>query len=236
MMLICLPFVNVRHLIGHAGPAGRVRPVLVWAASALLGLGLTMAYLFPALRARPLIMSEAWVTEYTYYNAFIFSTVTYLLYGMRWMTFQWPLPLVLLGSVVAITWYLVKTRAGRDEQWMALAGLATVAWVSLFLCSELSYPLWALPSPLKLVQYPHRFLYVTTAVGLVANVVCVRQVWSGGYPRRVVLLVALPLVLSLLMTAGMYGKFTVFDGRSSGLRGGVVGPHRGDPMTGRRTP
>ena len=99
----------------------------------------------------------------------------------------------------------------------------------MFLCSELSYPLWALPSPLKLVQYPDRFLYVTTAVGLVANVVCVRQVWSQGYPRRVVLLVALPLVLSLLMTAGMYGKFTVFDGRSSGLRGDVVGPHRGLP-------
>jgi hypothetical protein len=174
-------------------------------------------------------MSEAWVTEYTYYNAFIFSTVTYLLFGMRWMTFQWPLPLVLLGSVVAVTWYLVKTRGDRDEPWAALVGLATVAWASLFLCSELSYPLWALPSPLKLVQYPHRFLYVTTAVGLVANVVCVRRVWSEGYPRRVVLLVALPLVASLLMTAGMYGKFTMFDGRPSGIRGVVVGPHRGLP-------
>src|SRR2546429_2852383 len=112
-----------------------------------------------------------------------------------------------MGSTFEADCCVVNSQKRRAGSWAALAGLVTVAWVSLFLCSELSYPLWALPSPLKLVQYPHRFLYVTTAVGLVANVVCVRQVWSQGYPRRVVLLVALPLVLSVLMTAGMYGKF-----------------------------
>jgi hypothetical protein len=235
MVLICLPFVNVRHLVGPASSAGRLRPVVAWGLSALVGIGLTMAYLFPALRARSLIMSEAWTTEYTYYNAFIFSTVTYFLYGMRWMTFQWPLPLVLLGSTIAITWYLVKTRERRDGSWAALTGLATVAWVSLFLCSELSYPLWALPSPLKLVQYPHRFLYVTTAVGLVANVACLRRVWSENYPRRAVLLVALPLVVSVLMTGAMYAKFTMLDARPSGLVGNTVGPHRGLPEYATRT-
>ncbi|TMK77502.1 MAG: hypothetical protein E6G47_11035 [Actinobacteria bacterium] len=229
MVLICLPFVNVRHLVGPANSAGRTRPVIAWGVSALLGVGLTMVYLFPALRARHLIMSEAWVTEYTYYNAFIFSTVTYVLYGMRWMTFQWPLPLVLLGSTIAATWYVVKSQERRDGSWAALAGLVSVAWVSLFLCSELSYPLWALPSPLKLVQYPHRFLYVTTAVGLVANVICLQRVWSENYARRVALLVALPLVGSVLMTGTMYAKFTLVDARPSGIRGDTVGPHRGLP-------
>jgi hypothetical protein len=227
MTLICLPFVNIRHLIGNQ--AGRLRPLLVWGVSALLGVGLAMVYLLPALHARPLIMSEVWVTEHTYHNGFIFSTVTYFLYGMRWMTFQWPLPLVLLGSTITATWYLFQNRHSRDERWAALAGLVMVAWVSLFLCSELSYPLWALPSPLKLVQFPHRFLYVTTAVALVANLVCVWRVSSEGSSRRAMMLVALPLVASLLMTVGMYGKFAMLDGRPSGLRGTTVGPYQGRP-------
>jgi hypothetical protein len=43
------------------------------------------------------------------------------------------------------------------------------------------------------------------------------------------MLVGLPLVVSLLMTAGMYGKFTMIDGRPSGIRGDAIGPHRGLP-------
>ena len=229
MTLICLPFVNVRHVIDRSGHIDWLRPVLVWGVSACLGLGLTMAYLYPALQARSLIMSEAWTTDYTYYNAFIFSTVTYFLYGMRWITFQWPLPLVLVGSVVVVSWYLLETRHARDERWTALAGLATAGWVSIFLCTELSYPLWALPSPLRLVQYPHRFLYITTAVGILANVVCVWRMSREGYTRKAVWLAALPLIASFTMTAAMYVKFTAFDGRPSGLRQAVVEPHQGLP-------
>lgn len=227
MMYTCLPFVNVRHLISTEESPRRLRPVLVWGLSALLGLGLTMPYLLPALQARALIRPEAWITEHVTYNAFIFPTVTYVIFGMRWMTFQWPLPLVLLATALTVTWYLVKARRARDTTWSALAGLAAVTWVSLFLSSELSFPLWASSSPLRLVQFPHRFLYVTTAVGLVANMVCVWRVWIAGYPRMVVVLVGLPLALSLLMTTAIYAKFTMSDGYRADLHGAPVGPYRG---------
>jgi hypothetical protein len=60
--------------------------------------------------------------------------------------------------------------------------LLVVSWASLVLASELSYPLWLLNTPLRMVQFPHRFIYVTSATGLVANLLALCDSQRMGQP------------------------------------------------------
>ena len=129
-----------------------------------------------------LISPKVWTTAYTPWNAFAFPTVTSLIFGMRWFSFQWTVPAVALLGVVAATWHARRHKDMSDRLGEALLLMLVVSWASLVLASELSYPLWLLNTPLRMVQFPHRFIYVTSATGLVANLLALWDSQRAGQP------------------------------------------------------
>lgn len=218
MTLLCAPFAHAR-LFGWRPFARPTRKgwltMAGWALSAGLGLLMAMVYLYPAVKAMGLVTPAVFTTKYTYHDAFIFPTATYLAFGMRWFAFQVPVPAVLAAATLATTLYLVRERgAGADADPSAAArhemmiALNVVSWVSLFFACELSWPLWRVPSPLQLVQFPHRFLYVNSIAASVAVVLAASEVRVVRWRRILVT----PLLASLALAAVLEAKMGLFDG------------------------
>src|SRR5215831_14627661 len=109
----------------------------------------------------------------------------------------------------------------------ALRQMLVVSWASLFLASELSYPLWLIDTPLRLVQFPHRFIYVTSATGLVANLLALWNLQRCGATAVRRLLTALPLVLGFALTGLMSCKLVFMDGKPLHLSVDETKPYRG---------
>jgi hypothetical protein len=227
MVLICFSFICLGFL-ARARRSWRVeRRVISWFVSAGGGLALAMFYLYPALREIHQISSEVWTRDYTPWNAFAFPTVTFLAFGMRWPTFQWTIPVVMLLGVVAATWHASWRAASPNKLDEALIQMLIVSWASLFLASELSYPLWLIDTPLRLVQFPHRFIYVTSATGLVANLLALWNLQRSGETAVRRLLTTLPLVLGFVLTGLLSCKLVFVDGKPLHLSVDETKPYRG---------
>ncbi len=190
------------------------RPVAAWFLSVAAGLGLSMVYFYPAVRSMGLINADVWIQNYTPFDAFAFSTVTWLVFGIRWFSFQWVVPGVsLLGVLFATAW--VYRRGGvADATGRALLGMLAVSWASLFIASELSYPLWVVETPLRKVQFPHRFLYITAITAPVVCLICLREALDGARSRLWVWAGAAPLVAGLALTAALAMKMILVDGKA----------------------
>jgi hypothetical protein len=212
MALICFTSLALCFLLGSASKERAARRIGSWFISVGVGLALAMFYLFPAVTERSLISAEVWTTNFTPWNAFIFPTITYLAFGMRWFSFQWTVPAVTVLALVAATWHVVaRRRAYRWDDPLVL--LLVVSWVAVFLASELSYPLWLVNTPLRLVQFPHRFIYVASATAIAANLLALRDKCDAGPVGWRTLIVALPLVLGFALTAALIAKISLIDGK-----------------------
>jgi hypothetical protein len=199
-----------------------------WFVSAGFGLALSMFYLFPALTGMHLISSEVWTT-FASWDAFVFPTITTFAFGMRWFSFQWTVPAVVLLGVVAATWRARWRRDVSNRLVEALMLMLIVSWASLFLASELSYPLWLIDTPLRLIQFPHRFIYVSSATGLLANLLALSDPRRIGQTRLQKLVVALPLVLGLAATGVLSAKLSFIDGKPHHLSVDETKPYGGLP-------
>ena len=226
MALICFSFMSLCFFRRGQSYRRGVRRALSWLVSAGAGLALSMFYLLPALSGMHLISPEIWTTSYTPWNAFAFPTVTALTFGMRWLTFQWTVPVIVLLGVGAATWQAY--RGGNVSESFGEAGMLLLAgsWVSLFFASELSYPLWLINTPLRLVQFPHRFIYITSATGIVANLLALSRIRQTGWRK---LAVAVPLLLGFSATAILSAKLSFFDGKPHHLSVDEAQPYRGQP-------
>ncbi len=213
MALICFSFMCLCFFRRSHGTAPAVRRVVSWFISAGFGLALSAFYLVPAIGSMRLISPEVWTTAYTPWNAFAFPTVTALAFGMRWFSFQWTVPALVLLSVAGATWHAHRRRNTQDRLGETLLLLLVVSWASLFLASELSYPLWLMHTPLRMVQFPHRFIYVASATGLIANVLVVSDLQRAGHARFQKLVMAFPLALSLGATGLLSAKMLLIDGK-----------------------
>jgi 6-pyruvoyl-tetrahydropterin synthase related domain len=213
MALICFSSMCVRFVLRSQSGARAVRRTVSWFVSAGFGLTLSAFYLVPAVGSMHLISSDVWTTEYTPWNAFAFPTITSLVFGMRWFSFQWTIPLVALLGVVAATWHAYQRRDPSDRLGEGLLLMLVVSWTSLFLASELSYPLWLMDTPLRMVQFPHRFIYVTSATGLVANLLALWDLQHKAQARLRKFVVALPLALGLACTGLLSAKMLLIDGK-----------------------
>ena len=212
MALICFTSLCLCVFLGSSSNKQAARRIVSWFVSAGVGLALEMFYLLPAVTGRYLISSDVWTTYYTPWNAFIFPTITYLAFGMRWFTFQWPVPAVIVLALVAATRHALARR--RAYQWDdPLVLLLVVSWTSIFLASELSYPLWLVNTPLRLVQFPHRFIYVASATAIAANLLALRDIRKNGATGWRTLCMALPLVLGFALTVAMDANMSLFDGK-----------------------
>jgi hypothetical protein len=165
MALICLtPALCWLWADAHGGGrAGLARAALSWLASAGTGLALAGVFLVPALASMDLISAREWTETYRPHDAFSFPTVTAWRYGIRWFGFQWPLSLVCLALSLAAAWLLRRRGAALPATARRTTiALLIVSGCALGLASELSLPLWLIDSPLRKVQFPHRFLFVAS--------------------------------------------------------------------------
>lgn len=122
------------------------------------GLALSAVYLFPAFTLQGLISSAVWRTNYTPFDAFSLPTFTAWLFGIRWAAFQWPISFVMIAAGLLGCWLIWREREARL---LALRlPISLIVGAAVFLSIELSYPFWLIDSPLRDVQFPHRFLTI----------------------------------------------------------------------------
>jgi hypothetical protein len=227
MALICFSFMCLCFVRRPQSGARAWRRAVSWFVSAGFGLMLSAFYLVPAMGSMGLISSEVWTTTYTPWNAFAFPTVTSLVFGMRWFAFQWTMPAAALLGVVAATWHAHRRKDLSDRLGEALLLMLVASWASLLLASELSYPLWLIDTPLRMVQYPHRFIYVTSATGLVANLLALWDLQRMGHPWLRKLALALPLALGFAVTGLLSAKMLFIDGKPHHLSVDETTPYLG---------
>jgi hypothetical protein len=227
MALICFSFMCLCFIRRSESGARAGRRVVSWFASAGFGLALSAFYLVPAIGSMGLISPKVWTTTYTPWNAFAFPTVTSLIFGMRWFSFQWIVPAVALLGAAAATWHAQRRQDMSDRLGEALLLMLVVSWASLVLASELSYPLWLLNTPLRMVQFPHRFIYVTSATGLVANLLALWDSQRIGQPWLRKLVLVLPLALGFATTGLLSAKMLLIDGKPLHLSVDETAPYRG---------
>jgi hypothetical protein len=227
MALICFSFMCLCFVRRAQTDRRAELRVVSWFVSAGLGLALSAFYLVPAVAEMPLISPEVWTTAATPWSAFAFPTITTLAFGMRWFSFQWLVPMLTLLSVAAATWHASGRKDLSDSLGVALLRMLVVSWASLFLASELSYPLWLLHTPLRMVQFPHRFVYVTSVTGVVANILAVWDLRRTGQPWLRKLVVVLPLGLSFAATGVLSAKILLIDGKPYHLSVDTTTPYMG---------
>ena len=227
MALICFSFMCLCFVRRSQRGERAWRRAVSWFVSAGFGLALSAFYLVPAIGSMGLISPKVWTTAYTPWNAFAFPTVTSVLFGMRWFSFQWIVPAVALLGVAAATWHAQRRQDMSDRLGEALLLMLVVSWASLVLASELSYPLWLLNTPLRMVQFPHRFIYVTSATGLVANLFALWDSQRMGQPWLRKLVLVLPLALGFATTGLLSAKMLLIDGKPLHLSVDETAPYRG---------
>ena len=204
--------------------------LLPWFVSVGIGIGLTLVYLLPALTSLDLVAAAQW-DRYSPNKAFAFPTVTAIVYGMSWFSFQWVVPGLTLLSVALATAYAGWRRrdlAGTDTG-KALVVMLSLAWVAVFLSSELSYPLWMLDTPLRKVQAPYRLMYVACLPAIAANVICVVDLWRRAGDRRLAAGLALPLALSALLFVALNGRVGLGSGERIDLSANALEPYASYP-------
>ena len=198
------------------------RPVLSSVVTVAAGLLLSSAYLLPAIASQPLISADVWRKLYTPYDAFALPLATAAIYGMRWFAFQWPLALTAAAAFV-LAGVLLRRAPPAVRRGLLWPGLL-IGGTTLFLATELSFPLWMPDTPLRNVQFPHRFITVTTI--LVPMLALPALAWSS---RRVAPAWALVGVLAThaALAVVVVGKTGLIDGERI-----TVVPDRLAPYTG----
>jgi hypothetical protein len=201
---------------GGFDPRALFAPVVTVA----LGLLLSAAYLYPAYTLQHLVDSGVWRRNYTPFDAFSLSTITAWRFGMRWFAFQWPISLILLSLSGVALWQL---RAHLSARWCTSA--AFIVGVCAFLSLELSYPLWLIDTPLRNVQFPHRFMTILSP--LAAVLVAVALARAGKQSRIGQGLLILLSLGSVGMGGLVIAKAAVSDGRVIDTREQAFAPYNG---------
>ena len=216
MLIICFSLAFLPYLrIGARGFAIG-RPLYSWVLSVSFGMLLSAFYLFPAILDLKYINPGTYIGALNMWSGFAFPLVTWKLYGLRWFAFQWPVAGVVLLCTAVATGIAMRRPDRSDRRGQALRFLLIAAWAAIFLSSELSIPLWLLPAPLRMLQFPHRFIYIASATGMLAALlVLLERNPTGGRWMR--LLSALPLLIGLALSFYIVAKVVLVDGRPVNL-------------------
>jgi 6-pyruvoyl-tetrahydropterin synthase related domain len=131
---------------------------LMLGAALALGLAISAASLLPAMLGTRLITPSAWMVTLglTWSNTFVLPVFTeHYRVAISFIVPTFQLAFLVLLLVLAL-------RGGRIS--VPVRILLFMAAISLFLASELSYPLWDFSTALQFTQRPFRFLACATAV------------------------------------------------------------------------
>lgn len=215
MVIICFSvcFLPQIRMVGNGFRIGR--PAWSWVLSVLFGLALSSVYLLPALASLKYISPGHYIGAINTWASFAFPIVTQRLYGIQWFAFQWVISGAVLLCVLVATWFSWRRPHRSDRRGRALAFLLIAAWTGLILASELSFPLWLLPAPLPMLQFPYRFIFIATAAGVLANLLVLLD---GHFNRLNRAIMGLPLLLCVALTAYTAAKLVLVDGHVMNLQ------------------
>ena len=171
------------------------RSIVSWGATVALGLALSAIYLYPALTDLELLRVGPKLTNLVFHG-FAWPIVTQFIYPLFWFSFQWTISLPALALVLAPLAYVLV----HKETTAALSSAIAVGAVAVFFASELSYPLWALNTPLGNVNLPFRFVSVVYTLGIVAAGLAVAHARAAS---REAWCLALGSVLALSFLTGV---------------------------------
>jgi uncharacterized membrane protein len=200
-----------------------------WTLTVVLALGMASVYLVPALTSLDLATTDNWENLYPPQANFVFSTMTWWRYGLHWLNFQWLMPSVMLPVILFSTVYYWRWRAEFDPPVARMVlSMLLVTWIALLLASEISFPLWLLPTPLLKVMYPWRFFYVLTASAMIAAVLCLALALPRS--RRATIFVGVvSLLLPALYTAALSFYLIFSEGRVQQLDDVALEPYETIP-------
>lgn len=228
MLILCCSGYFLRYVrIGKQGLKIDL-PAFSWTASVTLGLMLSSVYLFPALTALRYLHPKSFSSLLTPWDGFSFSIVTAMIYGIRWFSFQWPVSLVPLLCTAVATWFTLRRADKTDPIYSTLLFLLSSSWVAMFLASEFSYPIWIPSTPLRMLQFPHRFIYIASATSVLANVLVLRDVARDPVRRAAKCAVAIfPLLAGIGLTGILEAKMIFVDGQHLDLTSDSRSPYKG---------
>ncbi|VXC22034.1 6-pyruvoyl-tetrahydropterin synthase-related protein [Massilia sp. 9I] len=193
--LIALTCAFLSRLLIHGLSRQSLQMNLGWGLAIVGGLGLTAFFLYPALTQLHLINPDGWTAHKTFdwRSAMLFPTFTAALFGPRWLTFQWFLPVVVLGmAVIVVVGERGRGIVGRKGPAYCLAVAALVA---LALGSELAFPLYLLVPPMQKLQFPYRYLPLAAILASLALVLHFGQVSWRSWSKAGRVVITLLLVL-----------------------------------------
>lgn len=189
MALLCA---GVSRLVLYVRPRPHYAVEIRWCIGVAVGLALAAFFVYPAVTQMHLINPDGWTKGQTYHwkAAMLFPTFTRVLFGSRWLAFQWPIPLIVLGMALFVVVGQWRRPGPRSDAWR----LAVSALAALALGSELAYPLYALLRPMQTLQFPFRFLPLAA---ILAGIAFVLHLCEGGWRNaaRPMRIVAMLLVL-----------------------------------------
>ena len=202
--------------LAFVGADGRVRFDAARTAMVALvfagGLALSAAYLLPALASRPLVDFGVLSHKFTPWAAFVFPAFTAPRFGMRWFALQVPLPAIAFGGAAIAAAILARVDRTPARRWLGACALAA-GGVALFFALEVSYPVWRIDGPLRMVQFPFRWTMIPAV--LFPMLAPLALAAARGWPRSVMraavaanVLVALALV-ARLSTSGAHPALAV---------------------------
>jgi len=134
----------------------------------------------------------------------------------------------ILLSVAIATWFAARRPDRSDGLGSTLFLLLSASWIALFFASELSFPIWIMPTPLRMLQFPHRFIYIASATGTLANLLILgEQLRLRPADRSSRALAAFPLLLAIALTGALEVKFILVDAQHLNLSPDDRAPYNG---------
>ncbi|MEH6813773.1 MAG: hypothetical protein V7677_14660 [Motiliproteus sp.] len=166
MNLICYSFYCLAITTKFAGNdrVPFIRVMTNWGLTVIVGLLLSAAYLFPALYNLDYINTNAWLEGWRTQH-FVWPLFT----QTTWMAFQWPIPTpaIVMFIIGSAYFYIHKGQFGRFT--LPFFGALAASAATVFLSTELSYPVWMFHNPISQINLPFRFIslsYTLTAFAL----------------------------------------------------------------------
>ena len=201
-----------------------------WVSSVTLGLGLSAVYWLLAATSGSLFSVESRIDKHylDWHNSFVFPFVTSGIFGTRWAVIQWVLPIIPLVFLLVTAWALTTQRNERSEIWQAALRLWIVGAFALLISSELAYPLYNSIPFLRNVQFPYRFLSVSSIAAALAFAMVTTaafRVSGTGTVRLRLAIIGGVLISVILFLTIQYKQYT--DGVPPGLGPATMAGHVG---------
>lgn len=186
MVLVCVGVMKIVDFFWGARDRRAAR-FLGWSGSVVLGIALAAVYVLLAVTSKSLFSNDYPGADLymNWRNSFILPFVTAAIFGVRWMSVQWVLPLVPVTSLLVTGFVIYRLGDRRDGVWRMTSRLTVVGAVALFLASEFAYPLYAAIPFLTHVQWPYRFFSVASVASGLALPLAGFIAFRGGGSRLV---------------------------------------------------